>query len=289
MWRVLLLILLFATQAFANPDTKLDLYDSIQLTLPQYADIDHDGDWQNTWDPNWRYRIPGVVQIKYVGLHDLILSQARKRVLYQGRSNLRRRLREGMIGDIEFRKGMGALGNDMGPQWYDRHWFHSLPPEKGGAPLEQYTREVGWTLNIDEIPIVSWFYSQIKSLGDIWIENDHYYEGTEDGPDFQRPDRSPDLSKNDHDGLRVINPLPDLIVSRDRWYQGSTYHLRFKPSMKFRPAQGSKRIVDEISMKVLIELFWQKKEHFADLAFFVRHNIPDNNTTFTISLQLVNW
>ncbi len=302
MWRVALLILLLTSVVYAQPDPhKLDLYKSDFTSPPKFnlhqpyftsnLSIPYKQNILDTIDPYSIYRTPGAIKIRYVGIHKMVFSQMNKRIKAQGRSNLRRMYNTGMIGDKEFRQNMKSLEHTMEEQWYNRPWYHSLPPEKGGAPKNPIEIEVGWKIHFETLPIISWFHEQIKKLGDIWIEHDHYYDGQEDGPGLIRPDRSQDASQNDHDKFKIGNPLPDIIVTRNRWYQGTTYHLRFKPSVRFKPTQGTNRIIDEVSLKVLVELYHNNhnKSHFANLVFFISHNIPQNDTILTVALSFINF
>lgn len=294
MWRVVFLILFLTTVASAGPEVTLTPRLSEAISFNLFSPIPPtpviQNNIENFLNPCWRLHIPGASRIEYVGLHGMFFSQLNRRIKAQGRSNLRREYNNGMLGDIEFRQRMEVLEYSMEDQWYDRSWYHSLPPEKGGAPKNPVRIEVGWQIRFEAIPVISWIHKKIQSLGDIWIEHDHYFDDQEDGLGLIRPDRREDNSKNDHDKLGIDDPLPDIVVIQDRWYKSSAYHLRFKPSARFRPTNDASRIIDEVGFKFLIELFVNGgRRYFADLVFFISHDIPKNNTIFTVALQLANF
>ena len=243
--------------------------------------------------------IPGTLKIKYIGIHGALLDQAKKYIKHEARRRINILYHNGGLTNDEADEAFSNLSGSINPygDWWDRQWFHSLPYEKGGAPNTVETVYIGHHIQIpDNWGAITWVKDQFEALGDIWIRSDHTFEG-ESGTGLIIPEDSEETTKEKTD----INKLNDLqyrgtavIVEGQEldyeWFKGSSYHLRFRPSIRIKGGPEAIDIVDEVSIAFAIELFKSKKRvHFADIDFFVKYNIPDEDLTVSVNFRLLTW
>jgi hypothetical protein len=222
----------------------------------------------------------------------MVLSHLRRRIKTEATDDLRREWNYGHISDSEFRRRMNYINRaPPGPygEWWERAWFHSLPPEKGGAPLEPEIHQVGWNINIPlGFTPYWWAKRKIENVGDIWLSADNDTP-EEAGPDPQRRDGRVSNDRRDHGKLQ--RPTPILNVERPyRWFEGGFYHLRFRPSVRFRPNEDLTQMIDEVSMRVQVELYsTHKQQHWGNVNFFVRYDISDKELFLNVQFEIITW
>jgi hypothetical protein len=297
---IILFLTLFSTATYAGPNNYPDNIEQSQypaltddITLP----------FKLKYKPSNEYnilnhitfgtpKVPGFVYIEYIGIHNIIFSQARQRIKLQAQNDLRREWNLSSMSDSEFRYRMDNINTEPpGPYgyWWERPWNYSLPPEKGGAPLKPEIMQIGWELNMPKgFTPYWWIKSQIDRIGDIWLSSD-IESPEETGSDPQRRDGEVQNDREGHGKLQ--RPLPELRVAREyRWFESGFYHLRFKPSMRFRPDENLESMIDEISMRMQIELYVSnKKIHFGNINFFAKYNISDNEAFLDAQFEIITW
>tara|TARA_R100001244_G_scaffold25113_4_gene25542 strand:- start:3341 stop:4231 length:891 start_codon:yes stop_codon:yes gene_type:complete len=271
--------------SFVNPD-HLNLY-SIDLPI-----IKRDEDnllSQVTFNNN----VCGSVKAKYVGFYGIITGEAEKRLKRYSRRQTRIMFNNSNMSFAEAGARMAALGQKHNPygDWWDRSWFHSLPPEKGGASLKQTEVQIGQEFNAPNWQIVNWGKHQIERLGDVWLTNDQAYEGTEDGDVLTVPGEQPIQSNGKRLNKYNGRDEADVVIDQTPWFLGDFYHFRFKPSLRIRGGPNIDDMIDELSLRFVVELYTSDKlrNHFGNVSFFARYNIPDNEYLTSITFDLVTW
>lgn len=290
--------MIFSTIAYADPSkssqTELEYHQKLKiptLTPLQFYRNSQAIEYNILDYITFNNPTPSTVKIEYVGLHQLVLSQLEKRISNEATDDLRREYNLTNITDSEFRRKMEFLNRDPpGPNgyWWERPWYDSLPPGKNGAPKELTVYQKGLDFRIPKWFIPYWWIrKQIASLGDIWIGTDTEFS-EELGILPHRNDGVVVNKRKAHGKLQ--KPLPTINIRQRHWFKNSFYHLRFKPSVRFKPSKGMNRIIDEASLRFRIELYSNPgRIHFADLNFYIRHNIPENDTFFSVHFNFITW
>lgn len=273
------------TETFQNlefPSLKLDYYtDKSYNSLNILSSVSYQ---------NWE-EVPGAYSIEFVGIHEMILNQVKKKIQRQAEDDLRREWNLSNMSYSEFKTRMNRIDDEYNPygSWWERPWHYSLPPEKGGAPKQQIVETIGWDIQITEnTPLLGWLKLQFNKLGDIWISADHEFD-EESGKSIDRNDR-----KNENYLRKDLNQIKleqaDLGIERPwRWFEDDFYHLRFKPTLKLA-TNSSTTFIEELALKIQTELYYgyQRKE-FGLLGLFIKHDLTDNNTFFSIVFEFTSF
>ena len=245
---------------------------------------------------NW---IPGSLVVKYIGLHGIVLNQAKKHLKHEARRRINILYHNGSMTDNETKEAFANLNGSTNPygNWWDRRWFHSLPHDKGGAPKTVSTVYIGYHIQIpDNWGAITWVKDKFEAIGDIWIRNNHTFDG-EDGTGLIIPGESEketkeknnvkNLNNIEYHGIAVIVEGHEID---HEWFKGDFYHFRFKPSIRIIGGPEFIDIIDEVSLAFVIELFKTKKHvHFADINFLVKYNISNEEIYAAVDFKLLTW
>lgn len=300
MRNVILFFFLLASAVYADPENYSNISKLANppikrrsLTSINYQYVEADNILSHI---TLRHYPAGSLKVEYVGLHDWILSDVSKRIRIQARDDLRRAFNLSNMSDSEFRYRMDVVNGDLpNPygEWWDRHWYESLLPEKGGAPKEMTIVKEGLDISIPEsISPYWWLKRRIEDLGDIWIDSKREFD--EEGK-IRNINRSIITIEEAHKGRGVdLNELTDTepeigILKKEEtaWFRGSYYHLRFRPSIKFKPDDPN-NFVSEISLRAKIELF-ARDRYIGNLSFSTRYDFPKKEVYFSVYLEFVSW
>jgi hypothetical protein len=87
----------------------------------------------------YNYHVRGSLKIKYTGLKKIIVDEVRDLFEDEWRSDAETYFNGGQISFSQYRTSLRRLAvvrqhYGLNGGWWERNWFHSLPPHKGGAP-----------------------------------------------------------------------------------------------------------------------------------------------------------
>lgn len=240
----------------------------------------------------FNHRMRGTVKETYVGLYGLLTDEANKRLKRYSRRQTRILYNNSDMTFEEAEARFAAASSSYNPygEWWERPWWASLPPGKGGAPLEQNEIKIGQEINLPNWEIINWGKRQIEKLGDIWLTNDSLYEGIEDNDELTIPginSNQPNDKINEYTGRTNA----DIIIDQSTWFSGDFYHFRFKPSLRIRGGPNVDDMIDELSLKFVIELYTtdMSRKHFGNLSFYAKYNIKDNECLASVIFDLITW
>jgi hypothetical protein len=294
-WFIILLLICSPAQADEIPDAIFHNRLSLEYS---YNNLKHYIKRDYIDDITFGINIPGTLKYSYVGVEGAIVGQIEKRAKHIAQRRLRQLIHHGNISEEEIKLETAAIDGPTNfyGNWWDRDWFYSLPEEKGGAPRKISTVYVGKKILVPkDWPVVSFLKKQYDRLGDIWVRNDHIYDeertktGAPIGETKEKEKRENDINDFDKIKLRETSILFDANEINQEWFKGKFYHFRFKPSIRIKGGSDPKDFVDEVSTRFVIELFMKKRKHVADLIFFVKYNIPEDEFLASVFLSVLTW
>ena len=244
--------------------------------------------------------VPGSIKIKYRGIHGALLDQAEKRMKQIAKRRIRRQYHHGNASNEDIGKAFSALSGSNNPYgyWWDRKWFHSLPANKGGAPNAITVVHVGHKIQIpNDWGVITYLRDKFESIGDIWVRNDHLYDDIEETNGVTVPGESREETKRETniDDFNTVEYRDTSLILDGKeidseWFRGNFYHFRFRPSMRVKGGMDPKDMIDELSLKFVVELFADNdRVHFADVSLFVRYNIPENELFVSATMEILTW
>ncbi len=217
---------------------------------------------------------PGSLYVNYDGFHGVVVKHLRG----QYRRFTRRAARKGwLVQEDDYGPLRGLyerqVHTPVNPQangeWWQRRWFESLPPEKGGAPAEPYVHTYG-----EE---VSWKYGPVTVTNTLKLRFDYiaFFE------------LNPEPVSHDHS-------RPSPRVSFDvQPARGATVGTRFRFNVKPRVRIGMPESGDLLaalrgaSLQASFEIYQSRKKVVEGEAEIKWR--PDEGLIVTLEIELVSW
>lgn len=250
----------------------------------------------NTWIESVTYGnyIRGSLHAEYAGLHDIFWSQVERRIKDFNRRRLQLIFDHTNITEAELSHEYDRIESptNVFGFWWERHWFESASPNRGGAPEPQVV-VIGSQWDIpNRFRLIKVIQKRVES---IWLDNDHIFQGIEDAKVQQTPvTRKPNTTTIEEE--RLLHKA-DLDVGYDpspiestSWFESQKYKVKIRPSIRFKSDYDTLGPIDEISFRAVVDLFMGPRNvHFLSVIIYVRYDVPKKNVLGTISIQLVNW
>lgn len=193
--------------------------------------------------------IPGSYRIEHGGIRGRIYKAASRTIRKEWTQRQRIFLDAGSIDIFEYRRRQRELGwaiqdDKNGGRWWDRSWFHSMLPEKGGASKERGIIYVGRTYTILDVGIFS-----LNNTGSIkWRE---YQEEFDVGKS--------DISEDDSSGTTwLVNLKPTASFSWSGFKKD--FLLALKEVGFVATFTHSVRHIPMVEVKMNIEYDFHRKE-----------------------------
>lgn len=151
------------------------LFEPIRLhpQLPRWTALVHPGLLPRQLQFAFEPRIPGSVVVRYQGIEGYVVRQLRSRLRSAWRRQVRHAVQFRDPYDPTARAQMAEIDwamrdHDAGGRWWERAWFYSLPPAKGGAPDRPYVHTVGRR--------ITWRFGPLSVSNDLRIKLDPFAE-----------------------------------------------------------------------------------------------------------------
>lgn len=229
---------------------------------------------------------PGSMTIKYGGLHGLVVRRVQGRLKREWRDSIQDAWENGLLDDQEYRSKITDMQNELtdfevGGRWWERRWWDSLPPERGGAPADPLVVQIGdahEVCRLGPFRLTNEFRVRVDDIGAFRMRGSIESDAT----DALASGKLRDVLPSDFDaspvswglitdlrklgssckirvrpsvGVRILAPPAEMIrnvtVRIDgeiRYGSGRSFPLKFSVVMSYEPARNNASVIFGLSL-----------------------------------------
>lgn len=257
---------------------------------------------------------PGSLMVRYEGIEGYVVRKAQSRLKSLWRDSIKDAWEGGVLDDHRYEAELDEMYNTLGDfraggRWWERSWLDSLTPERGGAPAQPFIHYVGRRLDVLRVGPMR-FTNDLKARidrvtvlsfdpdgGQIYRDFDlrrlarEHARLQRSGDDLEdREDELPALTGEQPDGglaepmVRIVLEPPDPGLLPGYW------RLRFRPSAGVNLFGEPSELVEEVSMRVALELFLgEERLKFMEIEALLSYDFQDNDAALGIEVALLTW
>jgi hypothetical protein len=257
---------------------------------------------------------PGSLVVRYEGIEGYLVRKTQSRMKSLWRESIKDAWEAGILDDQRYDSAIEHMYESLsdfraGGRWWERSWLDSLTPERGGAPATPFVQKIGERIDVFSLGPVR-FTNDFKARVDRVTILSFDPDGGQIHRDFdlrrlareharlqragddldERDDELPALTGEPPDGglaepmVRIALEPPEPGILPGYW------RLRFRPSAGLDLLGDPSEIVEELSMRVALELFLgESRVKFLEVEALASYEFEDNSASIGIEFSLLTW
>lgn len=264
---------------------------------------------------------PGSLAVRYEGLQGYVVRRVRKELKSHWTRSLRDRWEGAVLDDDEYEAALTRMNEALSDavvegRWWERSWWHSLPPEKGGAPLTPYLQVVGqrvdvvrigpWSLTndlrarFDDVTIIGLDATRAVvrrpgrpfDLARSHARLDRVARASDDPEEeeLEPPPLAPDEETDDallpEPGIRLtfFPPEPEQAVG------GGAWKFRLRPGIRFTLSNVEQAFVREVSLRLALTVATRKgRPPWLGVEAVLRYLPEDDVFQAGVEVAILSW